>query len=75
MAWLEKRADRYRINYRFGGQKQQVSLRIKDAKEAGHAYIASKRTCVSSSEAGWRSRWGRTSASSYSPTASSTTGR
>lgn len=34
MAWLEKRADRYRINYRFGDRKQQVSLRTEDAKEA-----------------------------------------
>jgi integrase len=34
MAWLEKRADRYRINYRFGGRKQQVSLRTEDTKEA-----------------------------------------
>jgi hypothetical protein len=34
VAWLEKRADRFRINYRFGGVKQQVSLRTKDRKEA-----------------------------------------
>lgn len=34
MAWLEKRAERYRINYRFGGRKQQVSLRTTDATEA-----------------------------------------
>ena len=34
MAWLEKRADRYRINYRFGGVKNQVSLRTVDPKEA-----------------------------------------
>jgi hypothetical protein len=34
MAWLEKRADRYRINYRFGGVKYQESLRTTDPKEA-----------------------------------------
>jgi hypothetical protein len=34
MAWLEKRVDRYRINYRFDGVKRQVSLRTKDPEEA-----------------------------------------
>ena len=34
MAWLEKRAERYRINDRFGGVEQQVSLRTEDRKEA-----------------------------------------
>jgi integrase len=34
MAWLEKRADRFRINFRFGGRKDQVSLRTEDPKEA-----------------------------------------
>jgi hypothetical protein len=34
VAWLEKRADRYRINYRFGRAKQQLSLRTLDPKEA-----------------------------------------
>ncbi len=34
MAWLEKRSDRYRINYRMGGVKQQVSLKTEDEREA-----------------------------------------
>jgi hypothetical protein len=34
MAWLGKRTDRSRINYRFGGVKHQVSLRTEDPKEA-----------------------------------------
>jgi hypothetical protein len=34
MAWLEKRAYRFRINYRIDGRKQQVSLRTGDPKEA-----------------------------------------
>lgn len=34
MAWLEKRADRYRINYRHDGRKQQVALQDADETEA-----------------------------------------
>jgi hypothetical protein len=34
MAWSEKRADRFRINYRIDGRKQQVSLRTGDPEEA-----------------------------------------
>jgi integrase len=34
MAWLEKRANRFRINYRIDGRKQQMSLRTGDPEEA-----------------------------------------